>query len=940
MDSLATKYLTTTGSRMVALGGGGIAAFGLRYQYLVTAEYVLGFLRNNLALIPHATLVIEPLHRKDDGKDDDVVDFAVEIDDEPSHNVQVKSSSEPDDHPLQPAAAGEVFDRLVIHPAEERILLTNKPLSPVLADAAIEQTTYASRTEYTWPSGPQAPIGAAEPRIIFDSRSTAELFDSITELIKGFRVERGRSPGTVTCQLLVSILVDFIFSAAAGTEPSRTSALDLLDKLVMPDAAIAQVAGGFDWGLPITNIPNYLSTVPRLGYLNEIQSHLDLTKEVSTPSRVVLAGRTGNGKTVLASDYCHIEAISYAFICWVDCRDVDFIEPQIRNLIEQLNETVPAGTTIGPVFAGILGRHPGPWLLIFDGLQNRTDIEEYIPSRGYGSIIVASNNSLNWWPTAPVIEVAEFTEDEAIDCFAAYADIGPADLDRARDSIREIVVRLGLVPLAVSMSAIYFKNTEGQLDELALQYFSDLEALADDASIPPGFPSTAFAAIQHASRSLAKGARTGQVYGRSARAVVEIGCLLAPELLPLNFILQATDESVYVDLANLPVPTEVDQAVRRGVLSALRTQSIAQRVVNDGEGNRTPVSETVAVHPLVHDILRRSYLAAVPHGYLESQCTVFMYFLVGWLGKLRNQGEFFAVEQLRVHADDLLALIAENEPLSSTSRHSLRVFTYAKALLRAELSTCAASRGRLQQALELGHAATQDLAPWLHEQHARLIRAKILSNMIGDLSIGEAAPEMVSTLVNPLLVAVREATASADESKRRFGYVIAAETLSYLNRTDLHRNSPLLAGARTELAGIADSDPSANPGGAIQNNLANRLYEAGQFDELLRHVLLWREANESIENGVLLDALMIVCQLHTDDIDNALPATDALVSTSVHANYVLLSMHEALKKVGRELHRVIPTLPAHRDRLQSALERVLARYNQLSDLSGGAPPDS
>lgn len=56
---------------MVALGGGGIAAFGLRYQYLVTAEYVLAFLRNDLALIPHANLVTEPLHKKDDGKDDD-----------------------------------------------------------------------------------------------------------------------------------------------------------------------------------------------------------------------------------------------------------------------------------------------------------------------------------------------------------------------------------------------------------------------------------------------------------------------------------------------------------------------------------------------------------------------------------------------------------------------------------------------------------------------------------------------------------------------------------------------------------------------------------------------------------------------------------------------------------------------------------------------------
>src|ERR1700730_17502048 len=106
---------------MGALGGGGIAAFGLRYQYLVAAEYVLAFLRDNLALIPHTQLLTEPLHKQSDGKDDDAVDFAIEIDDEPSHSVQVKSSSEPDDHPLQPAAAREVFDRLVLHPAEQRI---------------------------------------------------------------------------------------------------------------------------------------------------------------------------------------------------------------------------------------------------------------------------------------------------------------------------------------------------------------------------------------------------------------------------------------------------------------------------------------------------------------------------------------------------------------------------------------------------------------------------------------------------------------------------------------------------------------------------------------------------------------------------------------------------------------------------------------------------
>lgn len=104
--------------------------------------------------------------------------------------------------------------------------------------------------------------------------------------------------------------------------------------------------------------------------------------------------------------------------------------------------------------------------------------------------------------------------------------------------------------------------------------------------------------------------------------------------------------------------------------------------------------------------------------------------------------------------------------------------------------------------------------------------------------------------------------------------------------------------------------------GAIQNNLTNRPYRSGQFEELLDHALQWRETNSSIENDILLNAGVIVCQLHTGDSDDALAAIDDLVSTTVHANYVLLSMHEALEKVGGELHRVMPAQPGYRDRLR------------------------
>jgi hypothetical protein len=929
---------------MTTLGGGGIAAFGFNYQYLMTAESFLTFLSENPELIPRAALVIEPLHTKADGKDDDVVDFAIEVDGEVSHNTQVKSSPEPTTHPLQPAPAREALQRLVAHTATNTLLLTNKPISPDLLNEVevVAEETAGRHTAYTWSKGPQKQSGAGvtQPRIVVDTRLPVELRNSIAELIRGFRKRRGLTHGVVSARLLVSILLDYIFAAAAGEEPSRITALDLLEKLAMPDARIAHVAGGFDWGLPISNIPNYLSTVPRLSYLEEIQDHLPLDDAAAEPSRVVLTGRTGNGKTVLASDYCHVEAISYEFICWVDCRDVDFIEPQIRNIVAQLTrEAFAPDAAIGPIFAGMLGRRSGPWLIVFDGIQNRSDIEQYVPSRGYGSILVTTNNSLNWWPGARVIEVGELTEDEAVDCFASYAGLTSADTDARRSQILDIVNRLGRIALAVSMSAIYFNNTEGQLDELALQYFSDLEALADSDSRPPGFPRTAFAAIQHAVRNLGRGTPAGDTYGRPARAVLEIGSLLAPELLPLNFVLLATAEQVQVNLANLPIPAEVDQVIRRGVLSTLRTQTIARRVVNDGEGNCTPVSETVAIHPLVHDILQRSFLAEVPPGYLEPQCTVFMYFLVGWLGWMRNQGEYFAVEQLRLHANALLALVDDNEPMSSLSPQNARVYTYAKTLLQAELSTCAASRGRLQAALELGKSAIQTLSPFMHEPYARRIAMKILANMVADLTMGEAPPEAVRTCAIPFVGSAAEAESDNDAAVRAIAYKLASDTLGLLNRLDVYRDSPALSAVRQRLLEITQRDPSLDTQEATQMKRVNELYQAGRFSELLDLATQLLAENTSLESAVIFDAIKIVAQLHTDAADEALAGVDRLIEVRNYADYVLLSLHEALKKVGRELHKVLvlDAFSAERPRLQKALDRVTQRYNELGDASG---PDS
>ncbi|MFL5335095.1 MAG: hypothetical protein ACJ8H8_18345, partial [Geminicoccaceae bacterium] len=60
------------------------------------------------------------------------------------------------------------------------------------------------------------------------------------------------------------------------------------------------------------------------------------------------------------------------------------------------------------------------------------------------------------------MQIGTFTEDEAIECFATYSSIPSEAVDEVREPIREIVDRLGRIPLAVSMAGLYFRNTQGR----------------------------------------------------------------------------------------------------------------------------------------------------------------------------------------------------------------------------------------------------------------------------------------------------------------------------------------------------------------------------------------------------------------------------------------------------------------------------------------------
>ncbi|AFS13792.1 Hypothetical protein MIP_02625 [Mycobacterium intracellulare subsp. intracellulare MTCC 9506] len=48
---------------------------------------------------------MEPMLKDTDDANDDIVDFAIELNDVAVHHVQVKATTKPDQYPLQPADA-------------------------------------------------------------------------------------------------------------------------------------------------------------------------------------------------------------------------------------------------------------------------------------------------------------------------------------------------------------------------------------------------------------------------------------------------------------------------------------------------------------------------------------------------------------------------------------------------------------------------------------------------------------------------------------------------------------------------------------------------------------------------------------------------------------------------------------------------------------------
>jgi hypothetical protein len=642
----------------------------------------------------------------------------------------------------------------------------------------------------------------------------------------------------------------------------------------------------------------------------------------------VAVGQTGHGKSALATHFCYLYRNSFEFFCWIDCRDPS-LESVIRRITKELTGSAPLQSDPSARFREALASHRGPWLVVFDGATARGDIEKFSPTTGNGCVVITTTNETGWWPAAQVIPVGTFTDEEAGTCFASYAGLDAAAA--GGNAVRHIANRLGKIPLALSMAGLYFRNAAGTVEELSADYFAELDALEDDGSIPPGFHLTAFAAIEHAVRHLGAGVGGNSQDVRFVQALLYRASLIAPDVIPLNYLIGSMPESVELRLGHLPEPVFADAAQRRRYITIMRTQSLAHRLlIVDEDGEQNEASEIIEIHPLVHEILRKLFLRQIPRQRLSEQLTVMMNFLHGWIVHARKRTQYFVIDQLVSHAEAMLRVIAGLGDLPATSRQQAEMFQYTKLWLKLEVSTCHMGRGNVYASVNLAREALQELWTTVPPGPAREgLALMAASAIVVDLSEAGTDASTMRPFASFALVAV-----AACESLGANGAAAAFEK-AYLLRSSLkaraqYRDDPDIARVIEALEEMVARDPSdeVRPN-AVMDELA-ALVDAGELTSVDALLATLRDTANDYDRHTL-DCLDADIALQRREFDQAFAAVNELITRNLHETHGARPLSRGLAHIYRTIEKLISAGDGPLEQLRTLCGRVRTRAEELHE---------
>jgi hypothetical protein len=230
------------------------------------------------------------------------------------------------------------------------------------------------------------------------------------------------------------------------------------------------------WNVPYRRNPFFTG---REELLKQLHENLTTTKAAALTQAQAISGLGGIGKTQTAVEYAYHYRDEYRGVLWVNAATRETILTSYAELAEVL--TLPERTEqdeqkiVAAVKQWLMTRDH--WLLIFDNADDLALVEEFLPARGKGHLLLATRaHAAGTLANAMEVEQMDLHESMLLLLRRARVLALEATLDQASAAdcaaAKAIAREMDGLPLALDQAGAYIEETQCRLSSYLEQYRS------------------------------------------------------------------------------------------------------------------------------------------------------------------------------------------------------------------------------------------------------------------------------------------------------------------------------------------------------------------------------------------------------------------------------------------------------------------------------------
>ena len=452
-------------------GGGVAAAFGFRYQYLITVDLLLELYANSSS---DWSVDVDPV-------DQDSADIIVRLSTggPPDRVLQVKASLSSSSTTIGIDETRRILDGLRREHPRARLceILTNR-----IKTAELE-------TEL---EGQDCTLLRQGERFASHQETLHQLTEKLLRTIGRLRTTGDGGTGRELQYLLLRQLIDRVHEAGSNTYNQRLSRDDIRQILTGPNPLLSSALGARVWGKCIqVPVGNYIEREKSSRFL---EANLSISSLYDgAPQIAVLKGMSGTGKSAAA--YLHARSLleHVAFVLWQDASSRGVLESQVPLALQELGTATTPTDMPSRDLVDVLSGSPVPWLLVLDGASSFEEVYPWIPRSGYGQVLITTRVAT--WPDsfAPTTSLDAFDQIEARRFVARRFGQAVESWSTQQLSACDAISRaLAGWPLALEL-AVGWIARHGGLERAMLQFSDRLDRFDLDSEelLPHGYPRTA-----------------------------------------------------------------------------------------------------------------------------------------------------------------------------------------------------------------------------------------------------------------------------------------------------------------------------------------------------------------------------------------------------------------------------------------------------------------